>query len=183
MKSIIIMNTMKSPLFLVGPKRANDEEPYLDDPDYVNRNLFHWEGKWLTLPGSEGHHPKLLRIEVADTPQWAAFGTRMLLPLRVLSLPDEDTLRVSYQPFYQSSGVATPFDSPKGTWWPCSGLFTRAYCDSVGLAPKYVGHIGKHYRQNSVWINHEKNVKRVPPQLLQVAEWLQAAIPERKIKS
>jgi hypothetical protein len=166
---LVIENQPRSPTLFVG------DLEFADSPAKVNYNLFLWDGEWQTLPGSEGHHPSLIRVEVATEPQAASGGTRMLVPLRVWTTDG----RLIYQPYYRSSGMATPESSPRGTWWPTSGLYTEAYIATRSRSsdPVKAGYIGKHFRYRGQWYPHYKSIDNLLRPHRDIAAWLDAAIP------
>lgn len=156
-----------SPLMFVG------EQEFADDPAFVNKRLFYWDGQWTTIPQSVGHHPNLVKAEAASKPQFARMGSRIILPVRIF-LSDG---RIICQPFYRSSGLATPDISPKGTWWPTCGLYTKAVCREKGIPDSYQGYIGKYFYAKGKWRRHLKNKDLIPKCWLETAKWLEESFP------
>ena len=165
---------IKSLLFLVG------DDEFADSPAGVNRALFaDPSAKWERLDIPE---TGAVIAEINPNVQYARMGTRMLAAVR-FTRPDKTAF---IQPFYRSSGRATPELSKAGDWWPCSGLYTAAYCKWANHPADTEGYIGKHQRlygpdgaahPKDIWVAHHKERERVHPAYQVVCNYLQAAIP------
>lgn len=149
-----------------------EEGEWADDPIKVNRMLFGYTSQeWMTLPPSLGHSAKLREVQIGAG-QWVAGATRLAVPIRAI-LTDG---RIVYQPFYRSSGVATPDKSPRGTWWPTGGLYALETCSIMGHRP---GYISKYQRiQGGAWASHNKHLSRVGRPWQDISKWLADLIPQ-----
>jgi len=136
------------PALLVG------EREFADSPARINAWLYGDNHTWVHLV--TGKH---LRVEVSAGYIWVMSG-RVFRALRITRSSDGAVLR---HPVYCSAGLATPGASPKGTWWPCSGVYTPEYCALRGHDPKWEGHIGKKIQSwEGDWHHHGKVVGNLP---------------------
>jgi len=71
-------------------------------------------------------------------------------------------------PFYCSTGTATPELSPKGTWWPMSGIWPAE------ISPLGCDWIGKHFwsTEDRQWVDHDKETAKLPAYLKAICDWL-----------
>ncbi len=136
---------------------------FASDPVVVNRQLYRGpHDEWLVV-----HETDQVLVEAANPPI-DAWG-RWMITVR-FTFKNGDVL---LHPFYRSTGRATPGQSPKGTWWPCCGLYTEEYCRLRGHSREAVGYIGKHYQDcRGNWKSHHKDLKRLPSALRLVREKL-----------
>jgi len=77
------------------------------------------------------------------------------------------------QPFYKSSGKATPDRSPPGTWWPFSAQYWEEALDEHFPGDDLpFGWIGKEFWDPSelVWCGHYKTPKSVPAAFLELVK-------------
>ncbi len=150
---------IKSLLFLVG------ETEFADSPAAINRHLFcNLDPKWVNL---DVVIPGMAQVQLNTKATHARGGSRLMVAVRFIREDSSEFI----QPFYRSSGLATPDVPQAGEWWPCSGVYTEAYCRWRNMSIRYEGHIGKHQRVTvrhkvhggpiDVWIGHEKDRSRV----------------------
>ena len=88
------------------------------------------------------------------------------------------------QPFYRSSGTATPTLSPKGTWWPFDCLWTDSHVANLQEQGQFLdirpGWLGKYNwsTQHNDWVPHNKRHDRLSIVAQRITEWLTATIKE-----
>lgn len=162
---ILCMNyPIKSLLFLVG------DDEFADSPARINRAMFaNPDIKWmplLKLPSSK------YVVEYDPDVHMLHNGHRMIVAVRITRQDKTQFI----QPFYRSSGRATPDLSPRGTWWPSSGLYTAAYCKWKGHDEDWAGFIGKHQFVSSKWRSHGKIVDNLHIAMKEIAARLSEVI-------
>lgn len=148
------------------PALFEGDREFADSPALVNTELYFGAHEWGVFLDTNTPAGKPIKVSASQNPQFASGGSRVIAAV----LFEGEDFRL-LMPWYRSSGMATPERSPKGLWWPTSGLYTQAYCRLRGHSDSIVGYIGKHYQgMDGAWYPHNKERENLPLFLRQVQQ-------------